>query len=558
MNAPFLSLARFQILSVYAPSRRGLEGGAGRPSAKKIAKAIGVVALVVLVVADLGLVFGMMNWSMYKALKPTGLQDLLLLNAAITASALVFVMGFLTAISTYCSGSADASLIALPLRGRELLGAKMAMVYLSEFAFAAFLFIVAAVIYAIGEAPPASFYLGALLSALAIPLVPLAVAYLLIVPLMIAGSPLRNKNAIMVIGGVLGMAFALAFNFYIQGATTRMNDSAWVLEHFAGPDALLAKAGLAYPPALLAWRAMTARGLAGVGYGLAELALGLAAALAVVLALGEVYARSLRGFDEKRLKRVAATKDFMDRSFRRRPPIAALFAREWRLMNREPIFFLNGPFVILMMPLVLAVVFIAQKGTMSALLSGLGSAMGSPYPMLAFAAIGAFLGSSTSIACTALSRDAHALPYLKAMPLKYRDYMLAKFLHALAFALVGSALCGIGGLTLGIGALESAGAFLIALAYSAFASIVGLWIDTANPRLEWDTPTAALKQNPNAVIFILGVMATIAGLGVGAAFIKMGKLAFFALFFGAFAALAAAALAAYPRYAQKRIDEIEA
>lgn len=548
MTPPFASLVRFYATSLYAPVRRAAGAKGARPSAKKVAKAIGMCLLVLLLAADIGSVFVMMNLTAYEALKPAGLQDLLLLNATTTASALVFVLGFLTAVSTYCMSASDTALLAMPIRGSSLLGAKMAMVYLSEFAFALFLMLVAAAIYAIKEAPPASFYAGALLTAVAAPLVPLAAIYLIAVPLMAGLRPLRSKNATIILGGVVGMAFALAFNVYVQGATSRMGDGALAL----------ARAGQAYPPAFLAWKTMTSGGLAGLGYGLASLGLGLAAAVLAALALGGAYARSLLGFDELRVKRAAATAAFMRRSFRRRSPLAAMLLRELRSMNREPIYFINGPFVVLLMPVVLAIAFLTQNDALGELLNQAKAFKEGPGAMLATAAFGAFLGSATSICSTAVSRDAKALPYLKALPLRYSDLGLAKFLHGFAFALFGALVGAAGaGALIGLSPLDSALAFLLAVAFSSFTCIAGLWLDTANPRLAWDNPTAALKQNPNSSILIVGTMALLGAVGALSAFLAWGRLAFFAAFFAAFAGLAIAGLAAYPRYAERRIGEME-
>jgi ABC-2 type transport system permease protein len=357
------------------------------------------------------------------------------------------------------------------------------------------------------------------------------------------------------------MAFALAFNFYIQSATSRMEDSSWVLASFAGPDALLARIGQAYPPAFLAWKSMTVISLVGPLCALANLVLGLGAASLVALALGKAYAKSLLGFDEQRIKRIKATRGFIARSFRQRPALFSLFLRELRLMNREPVYFMNGPFIIVLMPLILVVSVLVMSQNHNAM-RDLGPFLASwktaPWAMLASAAFGAFLGSSTSITCTALSRDAKALRYLKALPLNYRDFMLAKFLHGLVFAFFGALVGGLGcALAFGLGPLDATGAFFIALAFSSFACAAGLWLDTANPRLGWDSPTAALKQNPNAMIFILGVMSLIAALGVASAFIPLGKLGFFALYFGAFGAAAIAILFTYPKYAQRVIENIE-
>jgi ABC-2 type transport system permease protein len=320
--------------------------------------------------------------------------------------------------------------------------------------------------------------------------------------------------------------------------------------------------GKAYPPALLAWQSMTAPGAGGPLYGLAALAIGLAATVLAALALGPMYAKSLLGFDERRIKRVKATKDFLSRNLRRRSALASLFLREWRLMNREPVYFMNGPMIILLMPVIMGfgVLVTSQKQEALRDIGPLLEAWrGQSWPMLISAAFGAFLGSSTSITCTALSRDAKSLRYLKALPLSYRDFMLAKFLHGFAFAAIGTVMgVACGAFIFRMAFPDVAGAALVSLAFSSLACICGLWLDTANPRLSWDNPVAAMKQNPNSVVLILAVMALLGCLGYASTLINWGRAAFFALYFGGFAALAAAALAAYPRFAKRKLEEIEA
>jgi ABC-2 type transport system permease protein len=391
-----------------------------------------------------------------------------------------------------------------------------------------------------------------------VPLLPLAAAYLLLVPLMTVGRFLRNKNSLMIIGGIVGLVFALAFNLYIQSAMARLSDPAWILANFAGPDSILARIGSAYPPTYLAWKSLSSGGGLGALYALANLALGLAAAAAVVLALGPAYAASLLGFGEMRLRRLSDARSYIYKTLRRRSAFASSVLREVRMLNREPIYFMNGPMVVVLMPLIFGIMYIAQREQLNALLSQLGDFRGGPYAVLACAAFGSFLGTSMSIPSTALSRDAKVLPYLKALPLGYGSYMLAKLGHALLFSafgvLVGA--CG-GGLALGLTALDILGALLIALAFSTFMNAAGLWLDTANPRLSWDNPITAMKQNVNAVIAILGTMGFLGALGVLSTVLGLGKGGFVLVYGGIFAALSALAIAAFPRYAEKRIASLE-
>jgi ABC-2 type transport system permease protein len=98
---------------------------------------------------------------------------------------------------------------------------------------------------------------------------------------------------------------------------------------------------------------------------------------------------------------------------------------------------------------------------------------------------------------------------------------------------------------------------VIALAFIAFANIGGLFLDAANPRLSWDTPIAASKQNPNAGIVVVGLMALLALLGFISASLPLGKLGFVLLYGGGFAALATALGILFGRYIEGRLAAME-
>lgn len=565
MTASFPSLLRFYVLSTYGLRGRALKGRASgeqapdaRTRAKAAAKAAGVAALVILVLGDIGILFFGLNFETYRALKGVGLQGLLLLNASITTTFLVLTLGFATALSTYCLSGAETVLLSMPVKPRHLLGAKIATVYLSEFLLAFLMMATAFGVYAWGEGPDSSFYLYALLSTIALPLLPLAASYLLLVPLMSAARFLRNKNAVMVLAGIVGLVFALVFNFLVQSAASRLQDPAWLLANYAGPDALVARIGRAYLPAYLSWKATTSGWTAGLGAALGNLALGAAAILALVAALGPAYASSLARFGETRIRKLASASGFIGKTMRRRGLGTGLFLREWRLMNREPVYLLNGPLIVLLMPVIMAIALVTQRDQLAPLLQGLEQLGDGPWAMLVAAAFGAFLASSTSITCTAVSRDAKVLSWIKSLPIPMRRYALAKFLHGLFFAGFGALVGGLGlGLVLGLGALEALGALFIALSVGSLVNIAGLWLDTLNPRIAWDSPTAALKQNPNAVIVILGAMGLIGGLGALAATLRLSTLGFTLLYGLVPALLAALALWLYPAYAERRLARLE-
>ena len=556
-RSPFASLALIYLRSMFGfsvPTRAELR------DPKKLAKTAGVVVLAIFLVADMGFLFGMTNMNLYRALKSAGLQELLLLNAASSSAVMVLLLSFITALSTWSMSAMEAGFLSMPIPPSRLLGAKMLMIYASNALFALFMMAIAAAVYGWGERPPALFYLYALVSAVALPMLPVAVSYIALVPLMSAAKVLRSRTALLYAGGILGLAAALGFNMYLQRAVASVTEPAWLRDHYAGPDSVISRIGSAWPPSWLAWKAMAgSRNAMGALYALANLALGLAAGAGTAALFGRAYGRSVAGFGETTLSRAAPTGEFMGRTFAARPAFVSLLAREIRTMNREPMYFLNGPLVPVLMPVILAVTYIVQRSEFDKLIAQMGPLAEGPIAYLACAALGAFLGSSTSIACTAVSRDAKALAWLRSLPVDPLELMGAKYAHAELFAVFGAAVGALaGGLALGLTALDMALAFALALVAASAFNLAGLWMDTAWPRLRWDNPIVALKQNPNAVFQILGAMAILGGCGVLAGKLELPRYGYAALFGGLFAAAIAVLGAAYPAFARRRIRRWEA
>jgi ABC-2 type transport system permease protein len=289
--------------------------------------------------------------------------------------------------------------------------------------------------------------------------------------------------------------------------------------------------------------------LSGLGYLAAFLgtqALSLAAAL---LLLPGAYARSLTGFNESFLKRLASSSDFIGRNFRARSPLASFFLREWRLMNREPVYFLNGPFIIFLMPIILGAAYGSMRKELIADIPALMGPGAAPYIALAAFGMAAWLGSGNGVTCTSFSREGKQLAYLA--------FLGAKLLHGLSFALF-AALTGpaLVAFLLPLKAVDAIQAGFGGFGVSALLNVAGLFLDTANPRLSWPNPTVAIKQNTNYLLMVLGGMALVGGLCV--------LLAFFidVPFILGLAGLAGLALAAglyalYLKWAPGRLGRIE-
>ncbi len=552
----FLSLSWLLVRTTYGIS---FPRGKTRVDAKTVAKTVGIALLFLYMIASFGAIFLAMSVAQYEALKPLGLQAMVLLNAALVATAATFVFGLLTALSTYWSGGAEEQLNALPIGPRARLGAKFVVTWVSEIALSVLLMGIALGVYGFHERPSPAFYLQGALIAAGLPLGPLALCYLVLVPLLRLGRPFRNKNVLTVAVGLAALLLAVGFNILNQRVMSRLRDVEWIVANLGDPDSIVARLSAAWPPVALGLESLTAPfGPASVLRSLASVAVGAAAAVIVTLLLGPAYVHSLAGFGETAWKRLSRADDFIDRRFAARPSFAALFGREFVLMNREPSYFLNGPLVVVFMPVLMAIMFVAQRAAFAEEFARLAPILGGPYGMLVVAGAAAFLGSMTSIACTSVSRDAKMLAALKALPVKPEEYFLAKLAHALVFALLGALFAGVPlAFAIKLPFPKAALGVATGLSLSTFVNVAGLYLDMAAPRLRWENPLAALKQNPNSVVVVLGSMALLGGLGFLSTRLPLDAAGMAALFGGVPALLSAAALAFLPVFSRKRFAAIE-
>lgn len=555
MKSRFLALSVLHLKSAFGvniPSRTDLK------SPKKLLKTIAIGIGILLLAADFSVMFVFMNLNSYEGLARAGMQSMLLLNAATTAGVFTFIMAFMMALSLFSTANIEANLLSLPIKPRELLGAKMVLVGVSEAFVGFFLLAIAAIIYGIKEHPPLMFYVNTLLSALALPLVPIALAYLVIIPLVRANSLFKNRNFMLYVVGFLGMIVALGFNVYIQKSMVNIQNPE-ALVQLSGPESLVGRIGRAWLPSWLVWKSLaSADSIPGFLAALANLALGAACVFGVTFISAKSYVEALRSFGESTLVRNRSGSAAKGR-LRPRPRLLALAFREYALMNREPMYFLNGPFVIVLMPVLIGIVFLVQRETLQELEQMLAPLLAGPTAYLVPAAIGAFLGSATSIACTAVSRDAKALGWMKSLPIRPMEFFLAKLLHAELFTLLGVVFGALASLILLSGGVADAllGA-LLGLLYGTAFNMGGLWLETAWPRLHWDNPIAALKQNPNSVIGILSAMGSIGGLGYLATRLDLPRYGYAVLYGGFFALLIVVWAIGFPRFAARRYAAFEA
>ena len=448
------------------------------------------------------MLFRMITVNLYKSLQPLGMQQLLFEIEMTALFAFLFISNFLLTLSTYYMANIEQTLKAMPIPPRIFFGAKFLAHCLPALIISVSFFGVTASVYGHYEHPSASFYIMALTGAVFFPLPIIGLCYLISIVVMRITKVLKQRRFVMMITGLLGIMMALGINYFVQliNMLRDIPDLAITLAHYRQGISTLT--GYLLPVRFFA-AALSAHSVStAIGSFIPFIAVCIAVPAAVIGLLAGVYEKTLDGFDEQSLKRLTAseTVKFIRRGFIRRSTFSTLLLREIRIMNREPAYLLNGPLTMILLPLIYSIMYLTGSLHLPA---GAETLMQGSTGILIAGVGGAFLGSATGIAATAVSRDAKNLSLIKSLPLSIKRYMQAKLAHTMIFAGIGS-LIGVGGITLLFSLKHSAAvtALIISLSLALFCNLLALILDTAHPKLHWDTPAAAVKHNLNTIIML--------------------------------------------------------
>jgi ABC-2 type transport system permease protein len=197
-----------------------------------------------------------------------------------------------------------------------------------------------------------------------------------------------------------------------------------------------------------------------------------------------------------------------------RRPVRAIFLREWRIMNRTPIFLLNGILTVILVPVIFVMAKVGSKGSDVSSLFSLISSRNALVTILVSAAFMTISGSLNGTAPSAFSREGSQFWMSKVIPVSAREQLAAKFLHSYIIGLLGIAAASLVLIwQFRLKAATLVPALILALAATFVLTVIGLAIDLARPLLDWTNPQKAIKQNLNVLVAFLSDLGFLAIFG---------------------------------------------
>lgn len=521
--------------------------------------ALGIFSLAPVVYFYLGLLR-----SIYNLLAPLGQQSALLTFGLMTGQLFILVFGLFYVISAFYFSRDLDILIPLPVRPFQVMLSKFAVILANEYLTVALLVLPVLIYFGIlGKAGP-GYWVEAGLVYLLLPVIPLALVSVLILVLMRFVNLGRKKDALIITGSILLIVLGMGLQLWLNRSTKLEPNSEALVKFFASPDSLLQRVGSRFPPSIWATKALTG-GLSAAGLTHLLLFVGISGLLLVAMAAGaeSLFYRGLVGLGETSRRGRRLSREDMSRKLSSGSrPVRAVFLREWRIMNRTPIFLLNGILTVIIVPVVILVMGKAGS-TRNSDLTSIIKMLSSRNALVAVLVSSGFMticGSLNGTASSAVSREGSQFWISKIIPVSPRRQVAAKFLHSYLVAVLGIAAASavlLWQFRIGLGSL----ALAIALAFAAtfILTAAGLAIDLARPLLDWINPQKAIKQNLNVFIAILADLGFLGLLGLACrSLTRLGLTAHAVLVVLGLVlvCLAAAAWQLLGRYADKRYPAI--
>lgn len=501
--------------------------------------------------------------AVYTILLPLGQQQAILTFGVLAGQVLVLLFGLYYVVSAFYFSRDLEMLIPLPLKPFEVMASKFTVILVNEYLTILPVVLPALVSFGVLSKAGVSYWINGLIVYLLLPVIPLSIVSVLVVGMMRVISLSRKKDALIIVGSLILIAAGIGLQYtFVRSAGSQLNAGPLV-SFFTSPDSLLTRIGAGFPPSVWATRAL-AGGFSRSGLTNLVLLIGVSLIFfyGILFLAEKLFYRGLIGIGEiAGLKKTLSKEELGRRISSGRRPVRAIFAREWRIMNRTPIFLLNGVLTVVLLPVLFAIMARADgRGDSSSILRALTSTK----PLLVTLVSACFMavtGTLNGTASSTFSREGSQFWLSKVIPVSPREQVTAKLIHSYLIALLGiAASTFVLAVLLHLRIDHLLPAIGLAAVGSVALTATGMIIDLARPLLDWTNPQKAIKQNLNVLFAFLADLGILVLIGFLASFLTKAGLsagAMLTVLYAVLLALAAASVKILLKLADRRYAEIE-
>lgn len=418
------------------------------------------------------------------------------------------IFALLYVINIFYFGNDNESIMHMPLKPYQILTARLITVLIYEYVTQILLVLVPIIIYGI-KFGSFMYWIYATIIFFTIPLIPVilcSIIAMLIMPLL---NISKNKDMVKILAGLVMILVIVGYSAISNSFATSntMSDQGMADLLIKGDTSAFGTMSRIIPSVRFSALAIVNQ---TDFYGFLNMIIYLAVnvlGFIIFIALGQLlYLKGIKGLNQGYSKKGFDTSKIYEQSAISKNIMLSYAIKEFRILFRTPMYFLNCVLVSILLPVVMVTSLTfgkssASNGSLEALTNSLDwSSLAAIVFALGFA-MGVGVSSLNSIAASALSRDGHDFLFFKYAPLKIETQLWGKLIPALVLGVLGTLIMIIAAcffITVPLWVI-----FLVipSIILGTFLqAFIGLTIDVLMPKLTWINEASAVKQNMNVLI----------------------------------------------------------
>ena len=463
----------------------------------------GKILIFLFLAASLGSSFGLFVSELYDMFAVMDMQSLLLRLIVPAAGLMVFMFGIFYVMNVFYFSRDVENYLYLPVKAGEIMSSKFLVSLVYEYFIMGLIFLPLLVVYGVKDSAGILFYVYSILVLLLVPVFPLVIASLFAMVIMRFSNKFKNRDRFNMVASVLSLFLALGLNFGMQYLTNVLSRGQTTVSDIS-QLLIFRVTALVFPTSHFATESLIAYDSLQGLLNLALVVLLTLAALLVFYAAGNaLYFKGVIGVTESKADRKALSTSQMAKETSSRNILISYSLKEFKLLVRTPVYFLNCVLISLIYPLFFIIPFALGSSEDTAELEGMYQFIrDTDKGILLVVLVGAgfLLGSINIISSTAFSREGKNFYFIKYIPVSYMTQIYAKILssfyvEALALVLFYSLLF----VLFRISPVFLLFALILVLMASMLVNQLGILLDILWPKLNWDTEQKAVKQNLNSL-----------------------------------------------------------
>lgn len=436
---------------------------------------------------------------LYLAYVQIGQKSAFLLNGFVYSQLIVFIFGIIFILSKYYFSNDLDILVPLPIKSRDIIAAKFITSMVNEYMTSLPIILPFIFIYGIKGNEGILYWLYSILLVLFVPVIPLALASIIVMIFMKYTNIRGRKDLLRGIGYVFLLVAMLAFQFKMQSIAQKsvLEGNDFFFNIAKDSNILVRKMGKAFPPGM--WGSL-ALGENSSITGLLNLILFIGLSILVFLIMLELseklFFKGLIGNMEvshSRHKKISI-KDYSKVS----PGFIAIALKEIKMLFRTPVYLMNSVMGVVIVPIIFLMSYYMNGGTFA---GRTDSFFQGHIVSLIGSAVVVLLSGLNSVCSTTFSREGKNFWIQRVLPIKVQDQIIGRILSSLFIQLIGIiALLFSLYLVIELRIENIIWITILGLLGSIVMSEIGMVVDIFRPLLDWDNPQKAMKQNLNVLI----------------------------------------------------------